>query len=89
MAVSLLLFKEENAMGLVTGDNYNPALGPAIMDFELMFHGNEEAYVDQLLQGKDEINKMDIMSRMERFSCKEELERYVEKAGKHRFSIMS
>jgi len=75
-------------MGLVTGDNYNPALVPAIMDFDLMFRRNEEAYVDQLLQGEDEINKMDIMSRMDQFSCKEELERYVEKAGRHRFPIM-
>lgn len=71
-------------MGLVTGDNYNPALVPAIMDFDLMFHGDEEAYVDRLLQGEDEINKTDIMSRMEQFSCKEELERYVDHAGNHR-----
>lgn len=74
-------------MGLVTGDNYNAALVPAIMDFDLMFHKDEEAYVDQLLQGEDEINKTDIMSRMDQFSCKEELERYVEHSGNHRFPI--
>ncbi|MGN0153475.1 MAG: hypothetical protein ACI4A3_03425 [Lachnospiraceae bacterium] len=68
-------------MGLVTGDNYNPALAPAIMDFDLLFHGDEEAYVDKLLQGEDDIDKMDIMARLKQFSCKEELERYVEKAG--------
>lgn len=68
-------------MGLVTGDNYNPALAPAIMDFELLFERSEEAYVDQLLQGKDDVDKMDILARMQQFSCREELERYVEQAG--------
>lgn len=68
-------------MGLVTGDNYNPALAPALMDFELLFERSEEAYVDQLLQGKDDIDKMDILARMQQFSCREELERYVEQAG--------
>lgn len=75
-------------MGFATGDNYNRALAPAFMDFDLMFHNNQEAYVDRLLQGEDEINKTDIMSRMDQFSCKEELERYVEKSGNHRFSIL-
>ena len=64
-------------MGLVTGDNYNPALAPALMEFER----SEEAYVDQLLQGKDDVDKMDILARMQQFSCREELERYVEQAG--------
>ena len=68
-------------MGLVTGDNYNPALAPALMDFELLFDRSEEAYVDQLLQGKDDVDKMDILARMQQFSCREELERYVEQAG--------
>lgn len=68
-------------MGLVTGDNYNPALAPALMDFELLFEQSEEAYVDQLLQGKDDVDKMDILARMQQFSCREELERYVEQAG--------
>lgn len=68
-------------MGLVTGDNYNPALAPALMDFELLFERLEEAYVDQLLQGKDDVDKMDILARMQQFSCREELERYVEQAG--------
>ena len=68
-------------MGLVTGDNYNPALAPAIMDFELLFERSEEAYVDRLLQGKDDVDKMDILARMQQFSCREELERYVEQAG--------
>lgn len=68
-------------MGLVTGDNYNPALAPAIMNFELLFDGSKEAYVDRLLQGKDDIDKMDVMARMPQFSCREELERYVEHAG--------
>mgnify|MGYP000181638797 FL=1 len=68
-------------MGLVTGDNYNPALAPALMDFELLFKRSEEAYVDQLLQGKDDVDKMDILARMQQFSCREELERYVEQAG--------
>ncbi|MCI5806228.1 MAG: hypothetical protein MR029_07835 [Clostridium sp.] len=68
-------------MGLVTGDNYNPALAPALMDFELLFERSEEAYVDQLLQGKDDVDKMDILARMQQFSCREELERYVEQAG--------
>ena len=68
-------------MGLVTGDNYNPALAPAIMNFELLFDGSKEAYVDRLLQGKNDIDKMDILARMSQFSCKEELERYVEHAG--------
>ena len=68
-------------MGLVTGDNYNPALAPALMDFELLFERSEEAYVDQLLQGNDDVDKMDILARMQQFSCREELERYVEQAG--------
>ena len=68
-------------MGLVTGDNYNPALAPALMDFELLFERSEEAYVDQLLQGKDDVDKMDILARMQQFSCREELERNVEQAG--------
>ncbi len=68
-------------MGLVTGDNYNPALAPALMDFELLFERSEEAYVDRLLQGKDDVDKMDILARMQQFSCREELERYVEQAG--------
>ena len=68
-------------MGLVTGDNYNPALAPALMDFELLFERSEEAYVDQLLQGKDDVDNMDILARMQQFSCREELERYVEQAG--------
>lgn len=68
-------------MGLVTGDNYNPALAPALMDFKLLFEQSEEAYVDQLLQGKDDVDKMDILARMQQFSCREELERYVEQAG--------
>lgn len=68
-------------MGLVTGDNYNPALAPALMNFELLFERSEEAYVDQLLQGKDDVDKMDILARMQQFSCREELERYVEQAG--------
>ena len=68
-------------MGLVTGDNYNPALAPALMDFELLFERSEEAYVDQLLQGKDDVDKMDILARIQQFSCREELERYVEQAG--------
>ena len=68
-------------MGLVTGDNYNPALAPALMDFELLFERSEEAYVDQLLQGKDDVDKMDILARMQQFSCRGELERYVEQAG--------
>lgn len=68
-------------MGLVTGDNYNPALAPAIMNFELLFNGSREAYVDHLLQGKDDIDKMDVMARMSQFSCREELERYVDHAG--------
>ena len=68
-------------MGLVTGDNYNPALAPALMDFELLFERSEEAYVDQLLQGKDDVDKMDILAWMQQFSCREELERYVEQAG--------
>ena len=68
-------------MGLVTGDNYNPALAPALMDFELLFERSEEAYVDQLLQGKDDFDKMDILARIQQFSCREELERYVEQAG--------
>ena len=68
-------------MGLVTGDNYNPALAPAIMNFELLFDGSKEAYVDRLLQGKNDIDTMDILARMPQFSCREELERYVEHAG--------
>ncbi len=68
-------------MGLVTGDNFNPALAPALMDFELLFERSEEAYVDRLLQGKDDVDKMDILARMQQFSCREELERYVEQAG--------
>lgn len=68
-------------MGLVTGDNYNSALAPALMDFKLLFERSEEAYVDQLLQGKDDVDKMDILARMQQFSCREELERYVEQAG--------
>ncbi|MCM1159418.1 MAG: hypothetical protein NC300_11980 [Bacteroidales bacterium] len=75
-------------MGLVTGDNYNPALAPAIMNFDLLFHQNGEAYVDKLLAGKDEISKTDIMSRMDQFSCREELERYVDRAESHRFPIV-
>ena len=51
------------------------------MDFELLFERSEEAYVDQLLQGKDDVDKMDILARMQQFSCREELERYVEQAG--------
>lgn len=74
-------------MGLVTGDNYNPALAPAVMDFDLLFNRNKESFVDGLLDGKDEINKEDIMSRMDQFSCREELERYVEQAEEHRFPI--
>lgn len=68
-------------MGLVTGDNYNAALAPAIMNFKLMFESSNEAYLDTLLQAKDDIDKMDVLARMHQFSCKEELERYVEHAG--------
>ncbi len=68
-------------MGLVTGDNYNPALVPAIMHFDLLFRENQEVYVDKLLLGKDDIDKMDVMARLHQFSCREELERYVDRAG--------
>lgn len=65
-------------MGYVPVSNYCPALVPALMNFQPFLKDNKEAYVEELLNGKDEINKQDILDRMDQFSCKEELERYVE-----------
>ncbi|MGN0437508.1 MAG: hypothetical protein ACI4F4_03220 [Lachnospiraceae bacterium] len=39
--------------------------------------GNDEM-VDKLLNRKDQVDKQDVLDHMEEFSCKEELERYVE-----------
>lgn len=39
--------------------------------------GNEE-YVDRLLNKKDRIDKQDVLDHLDDFSCKEEMERYVE-----------
>lgn len=50
------------------------AVCKALMDEE---SGNE-AYVDQLLNRKDQVDKQDVLSHMNQFSCEEELERYVE-----------
>lgn len=75
-------------MGFVTGDNYNAALIPAFMNFDLMFD-DKESKLDQELKNIDEINKMDVLARMNQFSCKEEMERYINKAEEHRFSITS
>lgn len=66
-------------MGFVTGDNYNPALVPALQDFELMFEKSKDAKLEEMLNGVDEINKQDVVDRMQQFSCQEELERYIHK----------
>ena len=37
-----------------------------------------KAYVDQLMNTKDQADKQKVLDHMEDFSCKEEMERYVE-----------
>lgn len=72
-------------MGYVTGDNYNPALAPAVMQFQLLFERGRDAELEQLMMAQDEIDRRDVNSRLQQFSCKEEMERYVvNKAQVHR-----
>ena len=66
-------------MSYVPVSNYCPALVPALMNVQPFFQDSKEAYLEELMNGKDEINKQDVIDRMQQFSCKEEMERYVEK----------
>ena len=68
--------KEVEKMGPATGDNFNRAFLPAFMNFDLMF-GDDATYVDELLKGKDDISRSEIIRNMNQFKSKEELERYV------------
>lgn len=57
---------------------YGGVMIPAFLGFELEDGSDAREYLDKLMQGKDEIDKRDILAKLDQFSCREELERYVE-----------
>lgn len=60
------------------GNYYSGMFVPAFLAFEMGDTDDASEYLDRLLEGKDEIDKRDVMSKLDQFSCREELERYVE-----------
>ena len=72
-------------MSYVPVSNYCPGLVPGLMNAQPFLQDDKESYLEELMNGVDEINKQDVMNRMQQFSCKEEMERYVEKKELPRF----
>ena len=62
---------------------YGGVMIPAFLGFELGDGNHAKQYLDELLEGKNEIDKRDILAKLEQFSCREELERYVESKELH------
>lgn len=60
------------------GNYFGGVMIPAFLGFELGDGNHAREYLDELMNGKDEIDKRDILSKLDQFSCREELERYVE-----------
>ena len=65
-------------MDVVTGGVLNPTQNYAIHKIHLSSDRDREAYAEELLNGKNEIDKQDVLDHLDDFSCQEELERYVE-----------
>lgn len=65
-------------MGNGTGDFYNPTIAIAARGVAIEPKRDGERMVDQLMLAKDDANKADVMRHLGDFSCREELERYVE-----------
>ncbi len=68
------------------GNYFSGSMIPAFLGFELGDGNHAKEYLDELLNGKDEIDKRDILSRLDQFSCREELERYVESKALPRYT---
>lgn len=60
------------------GEFNNLATRVAICKELMSEESGNEAFVDQLLNKKDRVDKQDVMYHMDDFSCKEEMERFVE-----------
>ncbi len=65
-------------MGSDVVDNYNLGLIPAYINSGFLKDNSEKAYLEQLLDGKGEINKQNVIDHLGQFSCREEMERFVE-----------
>ena len=42
------------------------------------FIQKDEEQVDNMLKGKGEVDKADVLEKMDQFSCEEEMERYID-----------
>lgn len=60
------------------GEFNNLATRVAVCKTLIEEESGDRAYVDELLNKKDKVDKQDVLSHMDQFSCEEELERYVE-----------
>lgn len=65
-------------MGNTAGDFYNPAIAMAARGLWALSHNSEERFLEELLESKDDINAQEVIDHMDDFSCKEEMERFVE-----------
>lgn len=65
----------------IIGLTNTPALNYTYDDIKHIYHKKEEDYVAKLIMEKDNINKEDILSKLDNFSSKEELDRYIENLG--------
>lgn len=60
------------------GNFYPSAFYPIPLDLNPFSNEGARKHLDELMQGKDDIDKEQVMCKLDQFSCREELERYVE-----------
>lgn len=65
-------------MNNVTGDFYNIATLMAAGGFFNLADNDKERHLQEILDGKDDIDGQEIREHMDEFSCREEMERFVE-----------
>ncbi|MCM1497864.1 MAG: hypothetical protein NC124_05305 [Clostridium sp.] len=68
-------------MNSATGDFYNIATAVAAEGFLKSVNGDRDSHLRELLDSKDEVDGQRVMDRMDDFSCREEMERFVEKCA--------
>jgi hypothetical protein len=65
-------------MGNTAGDFYNPTIAVAARSLTIEPEQSRVQFVDRLLNHKDKVDKEDVLNHLDNFSCREEIERYVE-----------
>lgn len=65
-------------MGQNVGDFYNPTIAMAARALQETSKVSPTNQLEELMMGKDDIDRRKVEERLGKFSCKEEMERYVE-----------